>query len=82
MTYDAARKPARHQSEANKQEEACAPDCPRIPEALVAAHAVLVDEVDDEHAEERRDAREPVDEANVYGRRDVGLADRRVCVRG
>ena len=50
-TYDATGQTTRHEGKSNKEEETCAPDGTRVTKALVAAHAVLVDQVDDEDTE-------------------------------
>jgi protein-arginine kinase activator protein McsA len=66
-TYNATGQPTRHEGKSDKEEEACAPDGARVTKALVAAHAVLVDQVNDEDAEERAQARDPICEGDVYG---------------
>ena len=48
----------------------------------MALDAVLVDEVDDEHAEEGADPGEPVEEGYVHGWGQLRLVVGRVCVCG
>jgi hypothetical protein len=81
-THDAAREPARHGREADKEQQARAPHRARVAEALVAPHAVLVDHVHDEQAREREEAGDPVDEGDVHGHVARGLVERGVRVRG
>ena len=81
-TYDAAGQPSGHERKADEEEEACAPDRAGIAKALVAAHAVLVDQVDDEDAEERAQPRDPICEGDVHGHRVVRLIEWRVRVCG
>ena len=51
-THYTTRKTTCHQGETNEQDKTGSPDGTRVSKALVSPHAVLVDEVDDEHAEE------------------------------
>ena len=66
-TYHAARQASSHEGKTDKEEEACAPDRVRVAEALFATDAVLVDQVDDENAEEGAQAGDPVCEGDVHG---------------
>ena len=79
-THHTASQAARHERKADEEEEAGAPHRARVAKVLVALHAVLVDEVDDEHAEQRADARQPVEERDVHLRRQLRVVERRVCV--
>jgi hypothetical protein len=81
-TNHAARKTTCHQREADKQEQPCPPDCTRVAEALISTHTVLVNEINDKHAEQRGDAWNPVDERDVDRRRNLRVLIRGVCVRG
>ena len=65
-TYHATRQASRHESKADNEEDACAADGTRVTEALFSAEAFLVDQVDDEDAEERAQLGDPVRKCNVY----------------
>ena len=80
--YHATRQASRHESKADKEEEACAPDGARVAEALFSTDAVLVDQVDDEDAEERAQPGDPVCEGDVHRYGIVWLVVWRVCVGG
>ena len=69
MTYHAARQPASHERKANEQEQPRPPHRTGISKVLMSLYAVLVDEVDDEHAEQGADTGDPVDETDVHGGR-------------
>lgn len=81
-TYHAARQASSHESKSDKKEEACAPDCARVAKALFSTDAVLVDQVDDENAEERAQPGDPVCEGDVHGYGIVRLVIWRMCVGG
>jgi hypothetical protein len=81
-TYDATGQPACHERKADEEEKTCAPDGARITKSLVAAHTVFVDKVDYENTEERADARDPICECDVHGRRVVRLVEWWMCVCG
>lgn len=67
--HNTAREPARQQREAQEQHQPRLPrnTVPAVAEA-VGAESRLVDRVDDEHAERRAHARDPIDEGDVHGR--------------
>ena len=81
-THHTARQPASHERKANEQEQPRTPHRACISKVLVSLHAVLVDEVDDEHAEQGADARKPVEEGDVHRGRQLRLVVRRMGVRG
>jgi hypothetical protein len=81
-TYHAARQASGHEGKADKEEEARAPDRVRVAEALFSADAVLVDQIDDEDAEEGAQAGDPVCEGDVHGYGIVRLVIWRVGVGG
>ena len=81
-THHTARKAARHERKADEQEQPRPPHRTRVAKVLVPLHAVLVDEVDDNHPEQGADAREPVDKGDVHWGRDLRLVVRWVRVRG
>jgi hypothetical protein len=68
-THDASSETTSHQGETDKQKQSSPPDRPRIAEPFLPAHPVLVDQVDDEHSEERADSWDPVDERDVHQHR-------------
>lgn len=80
-THDAPSKPASHQRETDKQEQSRPPHSPGVTKSLLPAHAVLVNEVDDDHAEQRAYAGDPVDERDVYWGRELRIFPRRVRMR-
>ena len=81
-THHAARQASSHESKTDKEEEACAPDRARVAEALFSTDAVLVDQVDDENAEERAQPGDPVREGDVHRYGIVRLVIWWVCVGG
>lgn len=78
-TYDSTRQSTRHEREAQEQDQ---PSLPRDASAgvgeAVGTEPRLLDRVDDEHAERRADAGDPVHELDVHVRPVLG----RVRVRG
>ena len=81
-TYDASGETTRHQGEADEEEQPRAPYGSRVSKALLSAHTVLVDQIDDKHAQQGAYPRHPVDERNMHGRRDLRFVERRMRVRG
>lgn len=69
ITYDASSETSSHQREADEQKQSGPPNRPGIPEPVLTPHTVLVDQVDDEHPEQRTDSRDPVDERDVHQHR-------------
>ena len=65
-THHTARKAARHERKTDEREQPRPPHRTRVAEVLVPLHAVLVDEVHDEQADEGENARDPVDEADMH----------------
>jgi hypothetical protein len=70
--HHAARQTACHESKVNKEDEVCAPHRARVAKSIFPAHAVFIDQVDDEDAE-RVEARDPVYEGDVHGYRVIWL---------
>ena len=81
-TYDVAGQLVSYERKADEEEETCAPDRPQIDKALVAPHAVLFDQVEDEDPEEGAQPRYPVCEGDVHGHGVVRLVEWWVRVRG
>lgn len=71
ITYDAPSQTSSHQRETNEQKQSGPPNRSGIPEPVLTPHTVLVDQVDDEHSEQRTDSRDPVDERDVHIHRFV-----------
>jgi hypothetical protein len=82
MTHHTACQASSHESKADKEEETRAPDCTRVAKALFSTDAVLIDQVDDENAEERAQSWNPVCKGDVHGYRVVRLIVWWVGVRG
>lgn len=82
-TYDAPRQSSSHQRETYEQNRPCSPDRPRISKrgVTIPSHAILVNQVDDDHAEQAADARDPVDEGDMNWNGSFGLVSWGVCVR-
>lgn len=78
----ATRKSACHEREADKEDQPCAPDRPTITKALLSANPVLVNQVDNEHTEQRADPGHPVGETDVDGCGELRFIVRRMCVCG
>ena len=68
-THDAPGKTTSHQGETDEQKESSPPDRSRITEPIFSTNPVLVDQVDDEHAEKRANPWNPVDERDVHQHR-------------
>jgi hypothetical protein len=66
-TYHTTCQAASHESKADKKDEARAPHGTRVAKSFLATQAVLVDQVDDENAENRAEARDPICESDVDG---------------
>ena len=66
-THHTASKTSRHQGKPDKQEQSRPPNSSRISESFISSNPILVDKVDNEVAEQRTDARNPVDERDVHG---------------
>ena len=81
-TYDAAGKAARHQCEADEEEQPRSPDCSRVAEAFVSAYAVFIDQVDHQHSEKGADARYPIDEGDMDWGRNLRIIVRRMGMCG
>lgn len=73
LTHHAARQPTGHECKADKQEEPCSPD--RLRRAvIITSDSILVDDVDDEHANEGAYSRDPVYKFDMDWWRDLGVA--------
>jgi hypothetical protein len=81
-THHRTCEPTGHHCKANEQEEARPPHCSGVSKALVTLDAVFVDQVDDEEAEQREYAGNPVDEGDVDRDRPVGFPARRMRMCG
>ena len=68
-THNAPGETTSHQGEADKQKQSSPPDRSRIAEGFLAANPVLVDQVNDEHSEERTNSWDPIDERDVHQHR-------------
>jgi len=68
-THNAPSETTRHQGETDKQKQPGPPNRPRIAEPVLPAYPVLVDQVDDEHSEERANSWDPVDKRDVHQHR-------------
>ena len=79
--YDAACEPTCHEREAEEEDETRSPHSTSIRVGLFTLDSVLVDEVHDEVAKDREDARDPVDEGDVYGCGVVRRIGGRMVVR-
>lgn len=83
-TYDAPCQSSSHQRKPYEQNRPRPPNRSRISKRSVpiSSHAILVDQVNDYHAEKAADARDPVDEGDMNWNGSLGLVSWGVGVRG
>lgn len=79
--YHAPCQSSSHESKPDEQEKARSPHSARVAIAI-PFNPILVDEVDDEHAEEGADAWNPINELHMHGRRDLDVLGGRVSMGG